>query len=669
MLTSRKLNRMINLFFYFLMSSLLFAAVVFLTDSEAETIHDINQLEKFDLSKRIAVLSPQVFQRFPYALYTPQDFAFGLVTQPTAWGSGNPSYITYRLVLSNLTEGMVYGLSGLSATHAMTLWVNGVILIQEGVPANSLQNMSPSISYFTVYFTAEAEEAEIVIQRSSFVLHHGGRLNPIYFGEQHIITTLRTLSHVRTSVIIGVTVMAALLFFGMFLFFKNQHHFIWFSLLCLMIAFRTLGIDNRLTETLLPNLNWHISYFAAYVSTSGFIIFTVLYLDAMFQNKTNRVLKLGGITLLILHAVFMMMTPPIVYSRFNTYYNIFLVSFTAAFAGNLVWLAVKYRDKRHIEHILILTGAVANIAFGFAETVLRAATPQAAVNYTQIGTMIFIFVNTIALALYFRNTEAKLSRAKELSRRNKAQKQRLADENAALDRINKLRAEMIQTISHEARTPLAVLASYSSLVVLEMKKKASTDGTGVDTANLHITADLDKIAYEAKRIANLIDRMKNLPLQKEKTTQRAKLDMGSLVVQTAELYRHILDRFGVLLVTNIPDNLPLVFGNPEELTQVVFNLLQNAKNHSEAGGQIIINMNDDNGEVRITVADTGMGIESEILPRIFERGVYGSSGGTGIGLAICKEIVEAHGGRIWIESIADSGTKVTFTLPVYRLEV
>lgn len=247
------------------------------------------------------------------------------------------------------------------------------------------------------------------------------------------------------------------------------------------------------------------------------------------------------------------------------------------------------------------------------------------------------------------------TQAQRIAMEKELAEQRLAEENAALARINRLRAEMIATISHEARTPLAVLASYASLVSLEMQEK-HTDP--------QMISDLDKIAYEAKRVAGLIDRMKNLPIRKEKAVKWLAFDLGGLVKQTAELYQHILDRAGVVLVTDIADDSPPMFGNPEELTQVVFNLLQNAKNHTMSGSVTVALKVEGNGFL-VSVADTGKGIPPELLPYVFEHGTHGGEG-TGIGLAVCREIISAHGGDITIESEPGKGTVVIITLPVYH---
>ena len=260
-------------------------------------------------------------------------------------------------------------------------------------------------------------------------------------------------------------------------------------------------------------------------------------------------------------------------------------------------------------------------------------------------TFVNISTTLIILILYiFVQTEQ--ARHKEMLERA------LSADNAALDRLNHMKSDLIANFSHEARTPLAVLASYAGLVAMEIKDK------GMDGP---IAADLDTIAFEAERVAGLIDGMKALSGQKEAAAKRTVLDAGEIIRQTARLYAHILERGGVTLITDIPGGLPPVFGNPEELTQVVFNLLQNAKNHTERGS-VTVSAKADNGRVAVTVSDTGSGVRPELLPRIFERGVTGGKG-SGLGLSICKDILESHGGTISAESDGGNGTAVTFHLP------
>ena len=184
---------------YLLLTAAVFAASLFLTHSNAKYINNAADLNRFDFSQDLAVISPSAFTQ-----------------------EGTDRYATYRLLLTNLNPGTIYGISGYSATHAMRLWVNGEILIEVGVPGDSYENMTAGTAYFTAYFVASAEPTEIIIQRSGFVLAHGGRLNALYFGEQYHITTRLALSHVRVSFLAGITTMAALLNLGIFVFCKIE---------------------------------------------------------------------------------------------------------------------------------------------------------------------------------------------------------------------------------------------------------------------------------------------------------------------------------------------------------------------------------------------------------------------------------------------------------------
>ena len=232
------------------------------------------------------------------------------------------------------------------------------------------------------------------------------------------------------------------------------------------------------------------------------------------------------------------------------------------------------------------------------------------------------------------------------------------EENLALEHVSNMKTELMSTVSNEARTPLAVLASYAGLVSMELKDK----GLEMQTA-----ANLDKVVFEAKRVAGLIDGMNKLTLRGGGTARRVSLDVGDVIRQTAGLFRYLLERDGAeprLHADKIDNNLPAVFGSPEELTQVLFNLLQNARK-ATTEGTIAVSAERRGEYIAVTAEDTGGGIAPELLPRLFERGVSGDDG-TGLGLAICRNIIESHGGTISVESEENKGTKVTFTLPIYE---
>ena len=126
----------------------------------------------------------------------------------------------------------------------------------------------------------------------------------------------------------------------------------------------------------------------------------------------------------------------------------------------------------------------------------------------------------------------------------------------------------------------------------------------------------------------------------------------------------------VAVQSDVPDDLPTVDADRERLHQVLFNLVDNAIRFTPAGGEVRIEAHRHDGSVEVSVADTGVGIPAEALPRLFERFYRVDSarargdGGTGIGLAIARSVVEAHGGTISAESEPGHGSTFTFDLPV-----
>ena len=146
---------------------------------------------------------------------------------------------------------------------------------------------------------------------------------------------------------------------------------------------------------------------------------------------------------------------------------------------------------------------------------------------------------------------------------------------------------------------------------------------------------------------------------------RSACDLESLVRQTVETYFAVLNQNQNRLAIRIPLELPSVDADSSRLQRVFVNLISNALRHTHNG--IILIKAEENGTfVKVTVQDTGCGISNEDLPHIWERYYKGkhSETGTGLGLYICKFIVESHGGKIDVESEIGKGTAFSFTLPI-----
>jgi len=225
----------------------------------------------------------------------------------------------------------------------------------------------------------------------------------------------------------------------------------------------------------------------------------------------------------------------------------------------------------------------------------------------------------------------------------------------------KMKGELFVGMSHEMRTPLTVMSTYAQYAVEQLRE------SGADEQTL---ADLATISDEAKRLAEMADGTLKVLISSSilgaceteagGVQKYSPVDVGAVCSRLVKLLEPIASRKGMKLSAVIGDNIPSISGDADNLTQLVWNILQNAITHSE-GKSIELTVEASDG-VTVTVNDDGTGIDAEILPRVFERGVSGKKGGIGIGLAICLDIVKLYGGTINIESAIGAGTKVTVIL-------
>jgi signal transduction histidine kinase len=231
-----------------------------------------------------------------------------------------------------------------------------------------------------------------------------------------------------------------------------------------------------------------------------------------------------------------------------------------------------------------------------------------------------------------------------------------------LREVENLRATFLSMLGHELQTPLSIIKGYTSTLTRsdgKWKKKTLSQG-------LHI------IEEECDRLSKLVNR-----LLLASRIETGTLTLRKEAVQLPSLTAKIIRRFEP--VTSIhtfeiafaPD-FPAVYADPELIEEVLSNLVDNAIKYSPEGGKIAITGKVNQEQVEITIADEGVGIPVREFEHIFERFHRVDSSfvqrirGVGLGLYICKYIVEAHGGRIWVVSELGKGSQFTFTLPLQQ---
>lgn len=227
----------------------------------------------------------------------------------------------------------------------------------------------------------------------------------------------------------------------------------------------------------------------------------------------------------------------------------------------------------------------------------------------------------------------------------------------SLRQAETLRRRLVEDVAHELRTPLTSLRGYT---------EALADGVTEPSPEV-----LRTLHEEILRLSRLVEQLDALARGEPagRTVARVPVDLGSLVDRAVELHATDLAGRGIRLEVQRGGQLPPVVADPDAIGQVLANLLGNAVRYTDDGGAVTVTTRRDrDGGARVTVANTGATIPGAELPLIWER-LYRvdpsrdrASGGSGIGLAIVREIVEAHGGRVGATS-ADRCTEVWFSLP------
>jgi signal transduction histidine kinase len=231
---------------------------------------------------------------------------------------------------------------------------------------------------------------------------------------------------------------------------------------------------------------------------------------------------------------------------------------------------------------------------------------------------------------------------------------RLGEEERSRDNLERARRHLLAAVSHDLRTPITSLRLLADALDDDLVEPAQR------------REYLARIGTHVRALGTLIDDLFELSRLEAGdirwTLEHVPLD--DLVLETVEAMRPQAESCSVSVRVELGPGVPPARANPEQIQRVLFNLIQNALRHTPADGSVVVRAEPAGDTVEIEVADTGDGIAIAERERVFEAFVQGdTAGGAGLGLAISRAIVEAHGGRIWIAD-APRGTAMRFSLPV-----
>jgi len=224
----------------------------------------------------------------------------------------------------------------------------------------------------------------------------------------------------------------------------------------------------------------------------------------------------------------------------------------------------------------------------------------------------------------------------------------------------RLKEEFLARVSHELRTPLFAIQGFVNLLLRDKVRDPTIQ-----------REFLNRIAEQTGRLTTLVENLLDVS-----ELERGALTLRKTQVKIQEIAQRVVQEMGdiaqeraIAIMARVPP-LPIIMADPDRIEQVLVHLIGNALKFTPRGGQVVVVGYMAKGAVVVQVRDTGIGIPPEAMPYLFSKfyQVDGSStrraGGTGLGLYLCKLIVEAHGGEIWAESKPNRGSTFNFTLPL-----
>ncbi|RCX17699.1 signal transduction histidine kinase [Fontibacillus phaseoli] len=627
---------------------------IFYTSEAPLPVHGVLDMRGVDLEKSPSFFLNGQWQFYPehflsYADLQSESLPSRLIEVPGDWGSIlNPDsgssygYGTYRLriLVDPLSHPVALWMKSIQASSAVE--INGVTEGDIGKPAASAEDYTPkNISYTASYSVTGATELEVLIRVANYdEPFNGGIMRSIRFGSLASIETVRWYSIGFQLVTCIVLLLHGLYGFILYAFNRKERALLTMALLTVSVALAiTAGQDNLLSLWLPINYTWAIKIRLISLLWQNLFI---LHIFRKFASAPPGNAWLKAYTAILVVVSGLLLAGPASWGNgfldFYGFLGIYLISFVwfIYVAGTMIFK--KDGDKDAVFLLLTAAGIISNLSWSILES---------AKDVTTVYYPFDILATMVGFSAYWFKKYILHSKAN-------------AAMNEQLQKADKLKDQFLANTSHELRTPLHGIMNIAQNVV--NKEKASLNESSLKDMELLITI--------SRRMSHLLGDLLDVARLKEHriALQQEPLEIQSVVPGVIAMLQFMTEAKPVQLNMDLEESMPPVLADEKRLVQILYNLLHNAIKYTEQG-TITVSAGKKGEHVLIQVADTGVGINVETLARIFlpyEQGSYGISDGRGIGLglSICKQLVELHGGELTVRSEPGKGSVFSFNLPL-----
>lgn len=551
----------------------------------------------------------------------------------TPYGFGS-----YRLrVKVDPDNEMTYGIRVSNVRTSAELYVNGRIVAGKGQPAKSKQQYTARSMPYAAAFKADTGEIDIVIQAANYDNSTlGGLVESIKFGSEGAVDKEVRFSANMQSVVSIVLAIHALYALILFVIGTRQKALIYFFMLVVSAVFMILLDDDKLLLVWLPAIDYEWSTKLILLSFIGIGAFLLQFPRSLLpEHAKNSVFRwfpalcaIAALAIVCLPAGFALGGLPV-------YYGLDLIACLYVLAFSL--RTTLNSDKNAIYLVVGLTCVLTNIIGGSLKGLLG-------MGFYPIDLLVaFLAFASFWFKRYFHtaNQTAKLAEK--------------------LQKADKLKDDFLANTSHELRNPLHGILNIAQTVL----------DTGMNDQDDKNKENMKLLISVGKRMSYMLNDLLDMTRLQE---NGIRLNIKPVRVQgvasgVIDMLRLMTNGKPIRIAHDIPANFPDVLADENRLTQILFNLLHNAVKYTDRG-EIAIKAEVRNGKANLTVSDEGIGIDPDTQQRMFtpyeqgDSGITAMGGGLGLGLSICKQLVELHGSKLDVQSVPGQGSTFSFALPL-----
>ncbi|MFC5467686.1 sensor histidine kinase [Cohnella suwonensis] len=583
---------------------------------------------------------------------------------------------TYRLTIKHAPQDGLLALRVPNVSTAYELRIDGKVAATRGVTGASKKMSVPYQQPATVFFDAGGETTELTLSVANYDHRRGGIRTELVLGDYAHIEKLRTGQTAQELIVLGCLLMIGFYHFGLFVMRRKEMANLMFALLCLFVSVRMGVIGEGYLVQWIEPLDWAGAMRIEYVSFvmagwSGFGFFQTVYPDEIkrYWHKLSTGLASALIALLFV-------AEPLSFTSWLIAYQLYILLFSS-----IVLVALVFSAKRRREGAWLTLVGVAGLVLTIVNDMLFYNGWWRSVDLLPFGLLFLIILNSFIISKRSSSTYERAERmSAELKEWNNSLEEKIEGRTAELqrsyvtleeakrelERMEQSRTQLVSNISHDLRTPITLLRGYLEA----LKDNVISDPVKRDHT---IRSMLAKVEGLNALIQDLFD-LSVLEARKVELTLEH-IPLSGWIQRLTEQYGLEMQEKGIGLASSLDEE-----GRPgakvlvdiRRMDRVFANILYNAIRHTPPGGEIRIAMQAfaDRSEMEVAVSDNGAGIDPEDLPFIFDRfykkdkSRHSSSGGSGLGLSIAKEIVELHGGSISACNLPAGGSEFRIVVPL-----